>query len=72
MDTMLTERRRTVTEAERALLMARLREGLLTRPEIVFAYLHGSFVTGRPFHDVRSGDDRIRGVPNGRCRAPSP
>ncbi|MFA0731719.1 MAG: hypothetical protein LKKZDAJK_000081 [Candidatus Fervidibacter sp.] len=52
MDTMLTERRRTVTEAERALLMARLREGLLTRPEIVFAYLHGSFVTGRPFHDV--------------------
>jgi predicted nucleotidyltransferase len=52
MDTMLTERRRMVTEAERALLMARLREGLLTRPEIVFAYLHGSFVTGRPFHDV--------------------
>jgi hypothetical protein len=52
MDTILTERRRMVTEAERALLMARLREGLLSRPEIIFAYLHGSFAARCPFRDV--------------------
>ena len=30
----------------------RLREALEGRGEIIFAYLHGSFVEGLPFHDV--------------------
>jgi len=30
----------------------RLREALEARPEIIFAYLHGSFAEGLPFHDV--------------------
>jgi predicted nucleotidyltransferase len=30
----------------------RLREALEARAEIVFAYLHGSFTEGLPFHDV--------------------
>jgi len=29
-----------------------LRMDLEGRPEIVFAYLHGSFVTGGPYHDI--------------------
>lgn len=29
-----------------------IRSALEARPEVVFAYLHGSFLTGRPFHDV--------------------
>jgi len=33
-------------------LPAQLRDGLLARPEIAFAYLHGSFAEGRPYHDV--------------------
>jgi len=30
----------------------RLREALEARDEIIFAYLHGSFAKGLPFHDV--------------------
>ena len=30
----------------------RLREALEPRAEIIFAYLHGSFAEGLPFHDV--------------------
>ncbi|MFQ5858394.1 MAG: nucleotidyltransferase domain-containing protein [Anaerolineae bacterium] len=30
----------------------RLREALEARAEIVFAYLHGSFTEGLPFHDI--------------------
>lgn len=30
----------------------RLREALEARDEIVFAYLHGSFAEGLPFHDI--------------------
>ena len=29
-----------------------LRDRLLARPEIAFAYLHGSFAEGLPYHDV--------------------
>ena len=39
-------------EAERANLTAAIRQGLQARPEAMFAYLHGSFLTGGPYRDV--------------------
>jgi predicted nucleotidyltransferase len=33
-------------------LVDQLRDRLLARPEIAFAYLHGSFVEGLPYHDI--------------------
>jgi len=37
---------------ERAEAQAKLRELLERREEIIFAYLHGSFVEGLPFNDI--------------------
>ena len=39
-------------EAERANLTEAIRQGLQARPEVMFAYLHGSFLTGGPYRDV--------------------
>lgn len=39
-------------ESERAILITALRRELLARAEIVFAYLHGSFLSGGPYHDI--------------------
>jgi predicted nucleotidyltransferase len=39
-------------ESQRATLIATLRRELLARPEIVFAYLHGSFLSGGPYRDI--------------------
>jgi predicted nucleotidyltransferase len=39
-------------ESQRATLITALRRELLARPEIVFAYLHGSFLSGGPYHDI--------------------
>ncbi|MBI4603020.1 MAG: nucleotidyltransferase domain-containing protein [Planctomycetes bacterium] len=51
-----TERRfqapRTLGEAEAHRVHAALREGLERCPEVVFAYLHGSFARGEPFRDA--------------------
>jgi predicted nucleotidyltransferase len=33
-------------------VVTQLRDRLLARPEITFAYLHGSFVEGLPYHDI--------------------
>jgi predicted nucleotidyltransferase len=38
--------------SQRATLIATLRRELLARPEIVFAYLHGSFLSGGPYRDI--------------------
>lgn len=39
-------------ESERATLITALRRELLARPEIVFAHLHGSFLSGGPYRDI--------------------
>ncbi len=39
-------------EAERAKLTDAIRRALQARPEVAFAYLHGSFLTGGPYRDV--------------------
>ena len=41
-----------VGETERANLTQAIRQGLEARPEVAFAYLHGSFLTGGPYRDV--------------------
>ena len=38
--------------AQRAALIKKLRVFLESRAELLFAYLHGSFAEGLPFHDV--------------------
>jgi len=38
--------------AEREVILDTLRQALEARPEVVFAYVHGSFLEDRPFHDV--------------------
>ncbi len=38
--------------AEREAVLGTLRERLLQDEAIAFAYVHGSFLTNRPFHDV--------------------
>lgn len=40
------------TEANADDVRNRLREALEARAEIIFAYLHGSFAEGLPFHDI--------------------
>jgi predicted nucleotidyltransferase len=37
---------------ERDKVLAAMRQALEARPEVVFAYVHGSFVEDRPVHDV--------------------
>ena len=39
-------------EAERASLTEAIRRRLQARPEVTFAYLHGSFLSGGPYRDV--------------------
>ncbi len=39
-------------ERRRAILIATLRHELEARPEIVLAYLHGSFLSGGPYRDI--------------------
>jgi len=41
-----------VMQADTDDVRCQLREALEARAEIIFAYLHGSFVEGLPFHDV--------------------
>jgi predicted nucleotidyltransferase len=38
--------------SQRATLISALRREVLARPEIVFAYLHGSFLSGGPYRDI--------------------
>jgi predicted nucleotidyltransferase len=40
------------TPEERERLRSLLRQRLSARPEIEFAYLHGSFAEGLPYHDI--------------------
>lgn len=42
----------TAIETDTDDVRCRLRETLEARAEIIFAYLHGSFAEGLPFHDV--------------------
>lgn len=46
---------RTLDAQSRSRLKDRLREELAREPDVVFAYLHGSFLTDQPFHDVDIG-----------------
>ncbi|MFQ3612001.1 MAG: nucleotidyltransferase domain-containing protein [Fimbriimonadales bacterium] len=48
----MEEKRYTLSETERAEVVERLERALAQYPEIVFAYLHGSFLLEFPFHDV--------------------
>ena len=41
--------------ADRARLVAALAADLAGNPRVAFAYLHGSFVEGRAFHDIDVG-----------------
>ena len=38
--------------AEREAILNTLQRALEVRPEVVFAYVHGSFLEDRPFHDI--------------------
>lgn len=48
----MDEHTKVITEADTDDVRYWLREALEAREEIVFAYLHGSFAEGLPFHDV--------------------
>jgi uncharacterized protein len=43
---------RTMSLNERERLVQQLKPILCSRPELVFAYLHGTFLEGEPFRDV--------------------
>jgi len=45
-------RPRILPDGDQTLLVEALRKHLEGRPEIVFAYLHGSFLDGGPYRDV--------------------
>lgn len=49
---MRSRRHQVVAEGSRADILARLKETLAEHDEIVFAYVHGSFVEGGPFRDI--------------------
>jgi predicted nucleotidyltransferase len=57
--TPFTEKRflqkRTATPAERERLAQAIKDRLLAEPDVVFAYLHGSFVTEESFRDIDVG-----------------
>lgn len=40
---------------EKEALLSRIKEGLLQHPEILFAYVHGSFVKEKEFRDIDVG-----------------
>jgi len=42
----------SMSEEEREAFLRRLKELLACEERVVFAYVHGSFVSGRPFRDV--------------------
>ncbi len=48
----MQETRYILTEAERKQVVDQLQNALAECPEVVFAYLHGSFLLNIPFHDV--------------------
>lgn len=48
MDTAL----RSIGPDGRSEIVIRLKDYLASRPEVLFAYLHGSFADGRPFRDI--------------------
>ncbi len=43
---------KTFTKAQKDAVISQLKAGLAQRKEIIFSYLHGSFVDGRYFRDV--------------------
>jgi predicted nucleotidyltransferase len=47
--------RRTASSVERERLTRAIRDRLLQEPDIVFAYLHGSFLTEESFRDIDVG-----------------
>lgn len=42
----------TETQPDRDALIATVRSRLADRPEVVFAFLHGSFLAGARYHDI--------------------
>lgn len=49
---MRQSRPKDVSAQARDEIVAQIAQALAERPEIVFAYLHGSFVESRPFRDI--------------------
>jgi len=47
--------RRTASSVERERLIRAIKDRLLQEPDIVFAYLHGSFLTEESFRDIDVG-----------------
>ncbi len=43
---------RTLAAADRAQVLSQLERYLANRPEVIFAYAHGSFADAHPFHDI--------------------
>lgn len=43
------------TTEQRERILTALKEVLMTWPEVVFAYVYGSFLENRPFHDIDVG-----------------
>ncbi len=43
---------RLASPAEREKLIATIRNHLAARPDVLFAYLHGSFLAGGPYRDI--------------------
>ncbi|MGB9723467.1 MAG: nucleotidyltransferase domain-containing protein [Chloroflexia bacterium] len=41
-----------MTDQDTEQIYRKLREALAGRPEVAFAYLHGSFLQGLPYHDL--------------------
>lgn len=42
----------TLTPDDKKKIKQKIREALIKRDEIIFAYLHGSFIEDRPFRDI--------------------
>lgn len=61
-------RRRVLPAGDRTAVVEALRQHLEGRPEILCAYLHGSFLEGGPYRDV----DVAVWVDPARCKADSP
>jgi hypothetical protein len=40
------------TQAEREAILHTLQQALEAQPKVMFAYVHGSFLEDRPFHDI--------------------
>lgn len=46
------EKRYSLSAQEKKKILGSIRDYLLQRPEVIFAYVHGSFIEERPFHDI--------------------